>query len=467
MDFDSDHVDANLAIRLLMPGKEVGVIIGMKGETIKRFRQLTGAKINISDNSSPERVVSIIGTAKSIHDTFTLLVERMSEAIDSQSRKSRVTAPPLTFRLIVPASQCGSLIGKGGSNIKRIRDESGANIQVASEMLPNSTERAVTISGYDDSVTQCVYQVCKVLLETPTKGTTIPYRPMSAHAPMYGGAPAGGNPPMSNNFMHGNFGGMMPPENFDHPMPLPPKMNPMGGMMGGMGSMGGGFPGGGAGAPFASASNVVSALAALAGSQLRSPAGDKYSGEGHAEREKTISQDVSVPNDVIGCVIGKGGTKIAEIRQMTGAMITISKFDDKHEDGQRQERVVTIKGTNDQVALAQYLINTSVELHKANSGEEADDNGHQSMGEDGSGYSPSAIPLANLLKNPAALNALSTLTNMNVGSLNGLQELLSRVVGSPGAGGQGSRKSYTPRMRHMPGGTSPPQDGKRYKFQPY
>ena len=76
-----------------------------------------------------------------------------------------VPRPPITFRLIVPASQCGSLIGKGGSKIKEIREVTGASIQVASEMLPNSTERAVTISGSSDAVTQCVYHICSVMSE--------------------------------------------------------------------------------------------------------------------------------------------------------------------------------------------------------------------------------------------------------------------------------------------------------------
>lgn len=47
------------------------------------------------------------------------------------------------------------------------------------------------------------------------------------------------------------------------------------------------------------------ALAALAGSQLRTPAG---SGPG------TQTHEMTVPNELIGCIIGKGGTKIAEIR---------------------------------------------------------------------------------------------------------------------------------------------------------
>ena len=75
------------------------------------------------------------------------------------------TRPPITFRMIVPASQCGSLIGKGGSKIREIREVTGASIQVASEMLPNSTERAVTISGGSEAITQCVYHICCVMSE--------------------------------------------------------------------------------------------------------------------------------------------------------------------------------------------------------------------------------------------------------------------------------------------------------------
>lgn len=32
--------------------------------------------------------------------------------------------PPVTLRIVVPASQCGSLIGKGGCKIKEIREVS-------------------------------------------------------------------------------------------------------------------------------------------------------------------------------------------------------------------------------------------------------------------------------------------------------------------------------------------------------
>jgi hypothetical protein len=38
-------------------------------------------------------------------------------------------------------------------------------VVVASEMLPNSTERAVTVSGTSDAITQCIYHICCVMLE--------------------------------------------------------------------------------------------------------------------------------------------------------------------------------------------------------------------------------------------------------------------------------------------------------------
>ena len=89
-----------------------------------------------------------------------------------QTLPNCVPRPPITMRLIIPATQCGSIIGKGGAKIKEIREvraktpthqtarsflqRTGASIQVASEMLPNSTERAVTISGACEALVECM-----------------------------------------------------------------------------------------------------------------------------------------------------------------------------------------------------------------------------------------------------------------------------------------------------------------------
>lgn len=36
-------------------------------------------------------------------------------------------------------------------------------------MLPNSTERAVTLTGTSDAITQCIHQICCVMLEVSTR----------------------------------------------------------------------------------------------------------------------------------------------------------------------------------------------------------------------------------------------------------------------------------------------------------
>ncbi|TNN38013.1 Poly(rC)-binding protein 3 [Liparis tanakae] len=148
-------LNVTLTIRLLMHGKEVGSIIGK-----------SGARINISEGNCPERIVTITGPTDAIFKAFAMIAYKFEEdIINSMSNSPATSKPPVTLRLVVPASQCGSLIGKGGSKIKEMRESTGAQVQVAGDMLPNSTERAVTISGAPEAIIQCVKQICVVMLE--------------------------------------------------------------------------------------------------------------------------------------------------------------------------------------------------------------------------------------------------------------------------------------------------------------
>ncbi|XP_050739947.1 poly(rC)-binding protein 3-like isoform X3 [Eriocheir sinensis] len=396
----------------------------------------SGAKINISDGSCPERIVTVTGNTDSIFAAFKLICAKFEEFLgqmyqNNGSGGGGQQRPPITLRLIVPASQCGSLIGKAGSKIKEIREVTGASIQVASEMLPNSTERAVTVSGTSDAITQCIYNICCVMLESPPKGATIPYRPK----PQVAGGPvilAGGQA----YTIQGNYAVPSAPD-----MSKLGNNSPLAGLLG-LGTLAGANPGGG----------------------VNPHAGNTADGSGPG----TQTHEMTVPNELIGCIIGKGGTKIAEIRQITGAMITISKYDDGSEEASKQDRTISIKGNADQVALAQYLINTSMELHKAQL--EVSKGGSASGGS--GGLSPSAIPLAQLLKNPQALNALSSLTGLQ--GLTSLTSLLAPessqgLAGLAAAGRHG--KAYQPKLRAAASVQQPangsPKENKRSKFAPY
>ena len=88
-------------------------------------------------------------------------------------------------------------------------------------------------------------------------------------------------------------------------------------------------------------------------------------GPGMEGREAT--HQMTVTNELIGSVIGKGGSKIAEIRQMSGAMIRISRSDDPSAAAE-EERQINITGNPDSVALAKSLINMSLDLHKVAGG---------------------------------------------------------------------------------------------------
>ncbi|XP_052861990.1 poly(rC)-binding protein 3 isoform X6 [Anopheles cruzii] len=326
----SEDPAVTLTIRLIMQGKEVGSIIGKKGEIVKRFREESGAKINISDCSCPERIVTVSGSRSAIYKAFTLITKKFEEV--RMLHKNGKTQIPI--RLIVPASQCGSLIGKGGSKIKEIREITGCSIQVASEMLPNSTERAVTLSGSAESITQCIYHICCVMLESPPKGATIPYRPK----PQVNGPVIVANGQAYT--IQGNYA--VPAQE------VRIAKNPLAGLaaLGLAGAI-----------PTNTGGLNPTALAALAGSQLRT------NNNRNVAQVQSQSHEMTVPNDLIGCIIGKGGTKIAEIRQISGAMIRISNCEER--DSGNTDRTITITGNPDSVALAQYLINMRISMETA------------------------------------------------------------------------------------------------------
>jgi predicted RNA-binding protein YlqC (UPF0109 family) len=303
------EMDNFLTIRLLMQGKEVGSIIGKRGDNIKAIREESGARINISDGTTPERIVTMVGTIETLSKAFDMICPKFEDDL----KQTCTTIPPITLRLVVPASQCGSIIGKGGAKIKEIRETTGASVQVASEMLPTSTERAVTISGKLESIESCFRQICQIMLEqSPPKGETVPYRPKMMISPVH--APiifANGQAYQ----IQGQFAIPLPPNELNAFAPLGPM---------------------GPGMPLSAAPLMPNGLP--------------------ANRATLQSQrEITIANDLIGCIIGRGGQKISEIRQASGANIKIADLDEGSQD-----RHVTISGTPEQIQLAEFLIHSRI-----------------------------------------------------------------------------------------------------------
>ncbi|XP_031424412.1 poly(rC)-binding protein 4 isoform X4 [Clupea harengus] len=332
-DFGEGGMNVTLTLRLLMHGKEVGSIIGKKGETVKRIREESSARINISEGSCPERIITITGPTECVFRAFTMITVKLEEDLSALVANGTVTSkPPVTLRLVIPASQCGSLIGKGGSKIKEIRESTGAQVQVAGDLLPNSTERGVTISGTQDAIIQCVKLICTVILESPPKGATIPYRP----SPSPGAVLLAGNQLFessefgSHQLLSVAQGGLDLQQaytlqnQYGIPHSEVAKLHQLS-MQQGISSMGQPVP------------------------QMM-PAGVE-------SNSQAMSQELLIPNDLIGSIIGRQGTKINEIRQVSGAQIKIGSQLDSTSD-----RHVTITGSPISINLAQYLITSWVSV---------------------------------------------------------------------------------------------------------
>uniref|UniRef100_A0A803SNF5 Poly(rC) binding protein 4 n=1 Tax=Anolis carolinensis TaxID=28377 RepID=A0A803SNF5_ANOCA len=300
---EETELSITLTLRMLMHGKEVGSIIGKKGETVKRIREQSTARITISEGSCPERITTITGSTDAVFRAVSMIAFKLEEDLGTGAiNGGTVSKPPVTLRLVIPASQCGSLIGKAGAKIKEIRETTGAQVQVAGDLLPNSTERAVTVSGVPDAIIQCVRQICAVILESPPKGATIPYHPNLSLGPVLLSANQGFS-------MQGQYGGISQAE--------VAKLQQLSG-----------HP-----VSFSSLGQTPSIVAGL------------------DTNSQNSSQEFLVPNDLIGCIIGRQGSKISEIRQMSGAHIKIG-----NQTEGSAERHVTITGTPVSITLAQYLI---------------------------------------------------------------------------------------------------------------
>lgn len=88
-----------------------------------------------------------------------------------------------------------------------------------------------------------------------------------------------------------------------------------------------------------------------------------------------LTQQIYIPNDMVGAIIGKGGTKINEIRQMSGSMIRINEPNEEVPGGAEAgpggatgpsgtERMVTITGTPESNQMALYLLYQRIESER-------------------------------------------------------------------------------------------------------
>jgi poly(rC)-binding protein 2/3/4 len=333
-----------LTLRQLLSGEEVQYLFGAQEQLIDQLRQQTGAGVMLSgEPGAHERVLTLTGPLEVLYKAFTLVCRKLWELVSSLAAAE--DSQQLVVRLAVPAPQCGSIIGKGGSKIKEIRELSGATLNVAQESLPESTERSVDVIGTGEACLQAVYQICGILQEFPAKGEVRPYYPRAllvheVPPPQSAAAAAAAKPifltaSRAYTIEHG-VAVLATPERLKAELEqiLGTTLGPLGG--------GGEMP---------EYMNPIALLAVMAQPNKLN------GGMGGPE----ISREMRIANEVAGSVIGRLGSKVAEIRQISGACVNVSTPDEVTPEG---ERIVFIRGTPESVMLAQFLVQSNIDLYK-------------------------------------------------------------------------------------------------------
>jgi hypothetical protein len=338
-----------LELKLIFNRDEVAYLFGFDGVLVAQLRQQTGANINVTTGECFEYVCSIAGSLEIISKAFSLVCRKLWDFWTTVVNPGQ-QQQPLAIKLAVPASQCGSIIGVQGVKIKEIREMTGANVQVSQESLPDSTERCVEIIGTGDTCLQCVYHICNVLQEVPARHDNIPYIPKSR---MGGG---GGVDHMLDQvwkpvflcgdkayIIDGNKARPAPPELLRHELSKTPLGSQVADTLAAQ-------QGSGSGSMTPDHMNPLALMAAISNS---------HRNMGSVNRPRT-SREMSVNCEMIGQLLRQsGGAKLEEIQRMSGAQIHVAGEEEASPAG---DVIVTVTGTEESVLLAQFLVQSNIDL---------------------------------------------------------------------------------------------------------
>ncbi|KAF8642352.1 hypothetical protein AX16_009621 [Volvariella volvacea WC 439] len=297
-----------LTLRALVSTKDAGVIIGKGGKNVAELRDQTGVKAGVSKviQGVHERVLTVSGSVEAVAKAYTHIINQLVAANPSPLPVASSSTPHTTLRLLISHNLMGTIIGRNGLKIKAIQDGSGTRMTASKEMLPQSTERVVDVNGTPEAIGKAIEEIGKCLLEDWERGLgTVLFHPGVAEERANRRGPHGHVTSSSYN------NGRRP--NGDVNKRASPPASP----------------------------TAHSPVSPQSTANLR-------------------TQNISIPSDMVGCIIGRSGTKITEIRRLSGSKISIAKA--PHDE--TGERMFTIVGTPEANEKALFLLYNQLESEK-------------------------------------------------------------------------------------------------------
>ncbi|XP_006584955.1 KH domain-containing protein HEN4 isoform X2 [Glycine max] len=176
----SRHYTTHVTFRLLCHASRVGAIIGKSGVLIKSLQEATGAKIRIVDAppDSPDRVILVSAPSVTEDGELSTAQEALLKVFDrvlDVAAGTEVGDLVVSCRLLAETSQVGAVIGKAGKVVEKIRMDTGCKIRVLNEGLPAGTapsDEIVEIEGQLTSVKKALIAVSHRLQDCPPPDRT-------------------------------------------------------------------------------------------------------------------------------------------------------------------------------------------------------------------------------------------------------------------------------------------------------
>jgi RNA-binding protein Nova len=322
---DSRANGSRIAIKFLLPNSLAGSLIGPKGATIKELIEVSEAKVTVStlNDSYPgtsDRVILVTGPVKSVDLAQALIWDMMylnakvdgdksitwsaQTAMDGLGQYDDIQ---LSGKITIPASAGGAILGRGGSNLKAIADESGAHVHMTTKEEAMFThERVMTISGSTNQCARCVNLVLLKFQEDPEIAQYV-------------------NRGVS--YVSQASGGMMGGSYSDYRSPGPSRGNPE------------------HQAPIRRSGGPMAKSAGVPG----------------LEEASTVIT-LTVPDTLVGAILGRNGSTLREIIGISGARVELSARGEFAEG--TRNRIVTITGVPSCAHTAHMFITQKIE-HQA------------------------------------------------------------------------------------------------------
>ena len=145
-------------LTLSVPAGLAGCLIGRGGATLRGLKEATGvSKIQLGQQpANGWRSVNLGGSQTSVAEAYT----EVARLLRAESR----LAPdaPWSVRVILETGAVGALIGNGGKEIRALRDETGASVEV-DHLQASASERMVTCAGGPAETQHAVHAILALI----------------------------------------------------------------------------------------------------------------------------------------------------------------------------------------------------------------------------------------------------------------------------------------------------------------